>query len=274
MRLTSANMTLYVLAFFALILCVRAEACSEEESVKDIRHSLPTSVAQSIPKTMGVEVIANHTIQKPSTELIAAILVPKWHFTSCNDIEAPDNDAGVRTLVVWRHTNSGWLEIGRNSDIVYVVATAGLADVSLSWGDKLHLEQHSNPPPRASFSDDYDFVYDTATNKIKLAHRKSSSLYNTMCCGGGNEADSAELEAAVNKYNADTCDYEGFEGEIDYISGNASIVQCEFAHKRTSKTLTINSSPIYLNTMKKMRFVELIKPLTLPSGTEQKRAVP
>jgi len=215
MRPISTNITLHVLAVSALIFCARAGACSQEESAQDIRYSLPTSIKHTIPATMGVEAIANHTIQKPSTKFIAAILVPKWHFISCNDSDAPDNDDGVRTLIVWRHTNSGWLEIGRNSDIVYVVKTAGLAVVSLIWyGDKLHLEQHSNPPPRASFSDNYDFVYDEAINKIRLTYRKSSLLYNTMCCGGVDKAGSAEYEAAEKKYGADVCDYEGFEGEI------------------------------------------------------------
>lgn len=258
MRLTATNMNLYALAFSALIFCARAEACSQEESAKDVRHSLPVAIEYTIPNTMGVEAVASHTIQKSDAKLIAAILVPKWHFVSCNDNEAPDNDDGVRTLVVWRHINSGWQEIGRNSDIVYVIKTAGLAVVSLNWyGDKLSLEQYSNPPPRASFSDNYDFVYDAAINKIRLTHRKSSSLYDTMCCGGVTEAGSAEYEAAEKEYGAGACDYEGFEGDIDYMSGNASIVQCEFAHKRASNSLTINSSPIYLDTMKNIRFVDL-----------------
>ncbi|HXU94757.1 MAG TPA: hypothetical protein VFP33_13985 [Gallionella sp.] len=278
MRLIAKNMAFYALAFPVLIFCIRAEACSREERAKDIRQSLPAAIEHAIPNTTGVEVVASHMIQKTGTKLIAAILSPNWHFISCDDSEAPDSDDGVRTLVVWRHTSSGWLEIGRNSDIIYVIKTAGLAVVSLSWhGGKLSVEQYSNPPPRASFSDDYDFVYDATVNKIRLAHRKSSALYNTMCCGGGTEADEVEYEAAEKKYGADACDHEGFEGDIDYISGKASIVQCEFAHKQASNTLTINSSPIYLDTMKNIRFVDLdaIEPLTLrSSGTRQRPSVP
>ncbi|MDD4910949.1 MAG: hypothetical protein PHP57_01510 [Sideroxydans sp.] len=278
MRLIEKKLALYALAFSALIFCARAGACSQEESAKDVRHSLPTPIERTIPNTMGVETVASHMIQKAGTKLIAAILVPKWHFTSCDDSEAPDSDDGVRTLVVWRHTSSGWLETGRNSDIIYVIKTAGLAVVSLSWhGDKLSVEQYSNPPPRASFNDDYDFVYDATANKIRLTHRKSTSLYDTMCCGGGTETMYAEYEAAEKKYGSDTCDQEGFEGDIDYMSGNASFVQCEFAHKRTSNTLIINSSPIYLDTMKNIRFIDIeaIKPLTLrSSGTRKKPRAP
>lgn len=258
MRLIATSMTLYALAFSTLTFCVRAEACSQEESAKDVRHSLPVAIEHTIPNTVGVEAIASHTIQKSNTKFIAAILTPKWFFSLCDGGKEPDGDNGTRTLVIWRHTNAGWLEVGRNSDIVYEVTTAGWANISLNWdSDILHLEQYSNPPPRASFNDDYDFVYDAAINKIKLIHRKSSSLYNTMCCGGVTETGSAEYEAAERKYGADACDYKGFEGDIDYISGTASIVQCEFAHQRTSRTLTINSSPIYLDSIKNIRFIDL-----------------
>lgn len=264
MRPIATNIILIAIALSALLPCARAEDCPPEINSQDIRHSLPAIIEHTIPTTMGVEAIADHTIQKNRTKLIAAILTPTWYFGLCDG--GPEGANGIRTLVVWRHTNSGWQEIGRNSDIVYEVMTAGWANISLNWhGDKLYLEQYSNPPPRGSFNDDYYFTYDAAMNKIRLIYRKSSSLYDTTCCGGATAAKIAEYEAAEKRYGSDACDQEGFEGDIDYTSGKASIIQCKFAHKRTSGTLTINSGPIYLDSMKNIQFIDIeaIKPLTL-----------
>lgn len=239
------------MAFISATVASTAIACSPEQRRSDIQNQLPKEISETITPEIGVEAIAKRTLPT-GIKLQAAILVPKWFFNLCDNGPIPANDYGIRSLVVWRLDGSRWLEIGRNNEIVYVVTTAGWADVSLSWGaDELALYQSSSPPPRSDFNDEYVFVYDKKMDSMVLVRHSAASHYYPMCCiGFGYD----EYEEATKKYGNDICDYDGFDGEINYSLGVAKIEQCEFAKPKTSKSTNISDEAPAINTLKNVNF--------------------
>jgi hypothetical protein len=214
---------------------------------------LPKEISNTIPPKIGVETIAEETLPS-GTKLLGAILVPKWTFNSCDNDPLPANDYGIRSLVVWRFDGARWIEIGRNSEIAYPATEAGSADVSPSWeGDELVLRQSSVQPPRSDWNDQYFFVYDEELDTMTLTKHSAASHYYPM--GGGGYGYN-EYEKAKKIYGDDICDYDGFEGEINYLSGSASIEQCGFAKPKTRKSTNISDNSPAINSLKDESFEE------------------
>ncbi|MCB6182693.1 hypothetical protein LIN78_03885 [Leeia sp. TBRC 13508] len=243
----------FIGALFALHLAP-AMACEQTDTPKNQIGSLPASLKSKVPQNMGVEQVSLTTLANGS-KMAAAILTPKKWFVPCGMDELAANDPLERVLVVWQQLETQWEQVGRNSQMLYSIDTAGETNLQLAWTKGQLRVRQDMAANSALTADQFILQPNPAKKQINISAWTSTALDDPACCGNGDEAMFNKLDAAKAKYGEDkVCEKNGYAGTINYATGKVDINRCEYAKPKRSVSNQSSVQVIELTQFKPVPF--------------------
>lgn len=237
------------------LVCGLLGAMPVAECPQDLRSKLPDRARQTLDGALGVESMAEVNIEQPP-RLVVAIVLPKWHFSEEGCSGSKSSEDVPRTLLVWREHGESFRLAAESSRLLWPRATAGTPAVRVFAESGGFVVRQSSNPIRASFSDDFTFIFDQRYGRVRLASREASSLYNTFALFNSGDPESAKLENA-KRIHGQVCEVDGYEAAANFLTGKGLVKECKFALPEAIRHIKLPAQPIYLEDLDETPFDRL-----------------